>query len=235
MQHDTFTRKWYSTFLDSILPETTSSEVAFVEHYLPLDAFPNLIDIACGPGRHTELLAAKGYHVLGIDKDRPSIRQAQENAQPNASYRVLDMRDLATLPTKFDGAINLWHSFGFYDDATNGRILKAISQRLRRGGRAIFAIYNRNHMQTLPEEVESFQEDELLRTRRRWKGNRLTCEIRYRSGLSDTLNWQIYTPDEFADLADQNGLTELTRCAWFNADLSPSKEHARMQFVFERR
>jgi hypothetical protein len=35
------------------------------------------------------------------------------------------MRELGQLPACFDGVLNLWHSFGFYDAATNRTVLEA--------------------------------------------------------------------------------------------------------------
>jgi len=75
MEHDTFSKDWYSIFLDPIPEEHTRAEIAFIERHLPSREFPKLLDIACGPGRHDEILASKGYAVVGIDKNEPAVDQ----------------------------------------------------------------------------------------------------------------------------------------------------------------
>jgi SAM-dependent methyltransferase len=201
---------------------------------MPPAEFPAMLDIACGPGRHASRLAMAGYKILGIDKDLDSVSKAAALDLPDASFQVRDMRDICRLGTNFDCAINLWHSFGYYDEAKNAEILLDIGTRLRRGGRAIFDIYNRDHMLALPPESESSRHGSKILTLRSWRGKRMRCEIHYETQPADILDWHLYTSDEFAALAESWGFIELTRCAWFNENLRPSAEHARMQFVFER-
>ena len=44
-------------------------ELAFLTRHLPREEFPTILDLCCGVGRHTAPLVAKGYHVVGIDRD----------------------------------------------------------------------------------------------------------------------------------------------------------------------
>ena len=234
MEHDAFTKSWYTTFLDTIPAEQTAQEVALIEQFLPSEVFPKLFDLACGPARHSELLASKGYAVYGIDKDVGAIERAKNKQIPRAIFKAMDMRETFKLNQEFDGVINLWHSFGYYDAATNASILQDVANTLRPRGRAVFDIYNRDHMRTLPEREVSTRNDIEITTIRTWDDDRLRCEIHYDSAPVDVLEWQLYSPDEFAQIAQASGLAELMRCAWFDESLSPSAEHARMQFVFER-
>jgi SAM-dependent methyltransferase len=61
-----------------------------------------------------------------------------------------DMRDLGAIGETFDGILNLWHSFGYFDDATNQDILRQIHAKLRPGGRFILDIYNRESLERFP-------------------------------------------------------------------------------------
>lgn len=235
MNYDSFTPSWYSTFLETIPTEHTAVEVGLIKRYLPQADFPEILDIACGPGRHATLLSDVGYRVYGIDKDEAAITSANAKAISNARFAALDMRDISKIDMVFDGAVNLWHSFGYYDESTNAAIIGSVSAALRQKGRAIFDIYNRDHMRSLPIEESHDRNGSRIKTLRTWNGNRMRCEIRYEATTADVLDWYLYDPDEFATVATSNGFVEVSRCAWFDESIAPSAEHARMQFVLQKR
>ena len=230
-----FSATWYDIFLDPIPSRDTTAETAFVLRHLPPDRFPSLLDVCCGPGRHAMHLARHGYEILGIDKSRWAIDRAQRIVAPRARFLVHDMRDIEAIPATFDGVLNLWHSFGYFDDATNYDILRQINSRLRPGGRFVLDIYNRDSLVRLPLRREIVKEGVRVVTEYIWSGNRVTCKLTYdgdREG--DTFEWRIYSPAEICEQTRQLRLRLLTACAWFDEELQPGPEHTRMQFVFER-
>ena len=125
MRND-FSATWYSVFLDPIPAQDSDAETAFVLRHLPPQEYPALLDLCCGPGRHALRLAAHGYNILGIDKNTQAIAQAQQHAVPHTQFLARDMRDLRAIDATFDGVLNLWHSFGYFDDVTNQDILRQI-------------------------------------------------------------------------------------------------------------
>ncbi len=234
MDYDTFTDEWYSIFLHSIDNKHSQKEVDFVQRHIPLKSHSTLLDIACGPGRHAKPLAQGGYAVIGIDKNAQSIDQACRSKCDGATFHLLDMRELLSLRKTFDGAINLWQSFGYYDETTNLQIMRDLCRILRPGGRAIFDIYNRDHMKTLPLTEQAERSGQNIRTTRSWSGDRMRCEIHYESGRRDIFEWQLYTPNEFVALAAKAGFNTTIQCVWFDETIEPSPKDARMQFVLEK-
>ena len=150
-----FSAEWYRIFLDPIGAELTRSEVEFVARQLPPAEFPALLDVACGPGRHAAALVARGYRVLGVDVNPDAIARARVAVPRGAEFRALDMRELGSLAERFDGVTNLWHSFGYFDDAANERVLQQMRERLRPGGRLLLDVYNRAHFAPMPPEETS--------------------------------------------------------------------------------
>ena len=69
-----------------------------------------VLDVACGPGNITRYLLAKrpDFQIQGIDLAPNMIELAQIN-NPNAAFRVMDGRHLASLSQRFDAII-----CGFY-------------------------------------------------------------------------------------------------------------------------
>jgi SAM-dependent methyltransferase len=51
-----------------------------------------MVDIACGKGRHSKFLAAKGFDVTGIDISTDSIQYAKQFETDNLHFFVHDMR-----------------------------------------------------------------------------------------------------------------------------------------------
>ena len=234
MTRNEFSREWYEIFLEPIAPENTEAEVALIERQLPPAEYPSLLDVCCGPGRHARALAARGYRVLGVDANGAAIARAHSESPPGAGFRVLDMRALDSLGERFDGVTNLWHSFGYFDDATNQDVLRQMGERLRPGGRVVIDVYNRDHIATLPL-VETYERGgRLVKSTRSWSGPRHKVELEYEGGGRDELEWRLYTPAEFRALAAAAGLRVRLACAWFRESLAPRPEHARMQFVLER-
>lgn len=234
MEPTQFSSDWYAIFLARIPPQHTEAETAFIARHLPLASHPHVLDVCCGPGRHANVLAQRGYRVLGVDTNAAAVAQACDAAPAGASFQVLDMRKLESLSDTFDGVINLWASFGYFDDATNEAILHQIATKLRPGGRAVIDLYNREHMASLPAEESAERGGGAVRTRRTWLGSRLKVRLEYGSGAGDEFEWRLYTPAEFLGVANAVGLHPIVSCAWFTESLAPSAEHARMQFVLER-
>ncbi len=224
---------WYTTFLETISRESTRLEVDFVARLMPPARFPQLLDLCCGSGRHSGLLAHEGYTTLGLDANPQAIARARE-AYPHASFLVGDMRALHTLQQTFDAVVNLWHSFGYFDDATNQHVLRQVHHALRPGGRAVFDIYNREHFLQRPDVETGERHGKVVHTIRTWQGLRQRVALSYDGRLLDTFEWRLYTPAEFQSACAAAGFKVLLSCAWFDEAQPPAPQHARMQFVLER-
>lgn len=94
-----------------------------------------ILDIGCGLGEHTILLARLGYEVLGIDFAPHAIEQARANAAAhgvNARFEIGDAFDLdAATPydTILDSAL-----FHIFDDADRTRYVESLRRVCRAGG-----------------------------------------------------------------------------------------------------
>jgi SAM-dependent methyltransferase len=95
-----------------------------------------VLDIGCGLGEHTILLAALDYDVLGIDYAPNAVAQARENAARagvDARFEVADAMNLGADPgydTVIDSA--LFHIF--FDDADRERYVASLHRAIRPGG-----------------------------------------------------------------------------------------------------
>ncbi len=101
-----------------------------------------MLDVACGKGRHSILLAEKGFNVTGIDLSEDSIREAKEHETENLEFFVHDMR----LPFRinyFDYGFNFFTSFGYFKTRReHDNAIRTIAQSLKPGGTFVLDYLN---------------------------------------------------------------------------------------------
>ena len=207
-----YSARWRSVF-DGADPARTQADVALLTRVLPLPEYRRVLDVPCGTGRHVAALTAIGYDVLGVDND-PAVSPAV----------VLDLRELESLPTDFDGVINMWASFGYFDPETNEAVLASLSHRLRPGGRLVFDLFNGAFFASR-RDVERQVRPGILE-RSRVTGNRRRVELVYGDGQPDVFEWQLYRAEELEAIGVRHGLRPVHRVA--------SDDEATMQLVLQR-
>ena len=128
-------------------------EVDLFLKYLGEEGFKprRILDLNCGIGRHSIELGKRGISVVGTDLSPHYIQIAQKSAKSNqvadkVCFKVADMRRISAVLAreKFDGVVNLFTSFGFYDDKTNVDILRQCCGLVRSKGFFALEIMNRD-------------------------------------------------------------------------------------------
>jgi ubiquinone/menaquinone biosynthesis C-methylase UbiE len=132
--------------LDLLDPHLTAQMVDAVAALVPTG---RLLDLACGPGRHSVPLSARGYDVTGVDISDEYLARARRRAASagqSASFAKADMRDLSAFPDgSFDAVVSLHTSVGFFDSAEqNSRVFAEAARVLRPGGRLLVDVVNRD-------------------------------------------------------------------------------------------
>lgn len=136
-------------------------EVDLFLKYLSEQGFKprSILDLNCGIGRHSVELGKRGMNVLGTDISPYYIQVAKKRARSQrlsdkVRFKVADMRKIGSVLARerFDGVINLFTSFGFYDDETNADILHQCCSLVRAGGFFALEIMNRDWI------VKNFQQ-----------------------------------------------------------------------------
>jgi SAM-dependent methyltransferase len=110
-----------------------------IEKIVALTGFQGkrVLDLCCGPGRHTVVLAKKGYTVTAVDRTPFLLKKAQELAQAegvSVEWVLEDMRNFVRRDT-YDLVLNLYTSFGYFDEKQDDlRVLQNIYASLKPGG-----------------------------------------------------------------------------------------------------
>jgi len=93
-----------------------------------------LADIACGRGRHSKILAARGYEVTGIDLSAENIAFARQFETEKLHFYQHDMR-LPFWMNYFNYAFNFFTSFGYFrTEREHYNAIRTISNSLKPGG-----------------------------------------------------------------------------------------------------
>jgi 2-polyprenyl-3-methyl-5-hydroxy-6-metoxy-1,4-benzoquinol methylase len=131
--------------------DLTRREVDFLEQALSLRGVETILDLACGGGRHSIELARRGLTVVGLDAAAPVLAHARATAAElglSVSFVRGDMREL-TYEGRFDVVLVMNSSLGFFDDATNRRVLAGAARALAPGGRLLLQCIN-------PYQIEAY-------------------------------------------------------------------------------
>jgi SAM-dependent methyltransferase len=109
---------------------------------VPMVIGSTVLDVACGKGRHSVFLNKNGFDVTGFDLSEASIQHNLSFENDTLHFYVHDMRN-PFRTNYFDYAINLFSSFGYFDNEhENHRAMKAILSALKKGGTFIFDYAN---------------------------------------------------------------------------------------------
>ena len=228
-----YTRHWFDVFLETMPAELTTREVDALEARLPRPEFTRFLDICCGPARHAAHLVERGYDVTGIDRDRAAIAAASERC-PGGRFVELDQRDIATLEGPFDAAVIMWQSFGFFDSATNDQVLADIREVLRPGGRLVLDLFHRTFFERNQGRITSTRDPRCLAITNEMSAARLTSTIEYANGAAETMQFELFTPEEIQRRTEPLGLETIETCCWWDPERPASPHEQRFQVTFHR-
>jgi len=215
--------RFWKAFKKIIFPkerfEHAPAEVDGILSLLRVKPGASILDLCCGPGRHSVELASRGFNVTGVDRTRDYLADARKLARKrkiDAVFVLADMRRFRR-PRAFDSAINMFTAFGYFrNKADDLRVLKNLHASLRPGGvllidvmgkERIAKIYNPRTWHRQPDGTIVLEE-RWLEQDFSWIENIWTL-IRGGRVKSFNLSHRLYTAVELRALARQAGFTRI--------------------------
>lgn len=130
-------------FSEARCGEMAGQEVEAMVALLGVEPGARVLDLCCGIGRHSLELVQRGFVVTGVDRTARYLekgrRQAEERGLAVEFVRA-DMGEFCR-PGTFDGAINLFTSFGFFEtDEEELKVVANVFESLRPNGRFVIDV-----------------------------------------------------------------------------------------------
>jgi SAM-dependent methyltransferase len=154
-------KEWFnSPFYHKLYFERNEQEAkSFIQHlinHLNPVAGSRILEVACGKGRNSKMLASFGFDVTGFDLFPDSIAWAKQFELEHLHFFIHDMR-LPFYSNYFDYALNLFTSFGYFKTVReHNAAIRTISTSLRPGGYFIIDYLNVHYAEEhlVPHEIK---------------------------------------------------------------------------------
>ncbi len=142
----------------------------------PFNDSANLLDIACGAGRHLEALRELGVTACGIDLSETLINEALKK---NLNATLADMRNVPFTDETFSHLISMFTSFGYFDTDREHISLLSEWRRVIKPQGSIFIDYlNKSFVidNLVPTTIEE-RDGKIITQKRYIKNSRINKDI----------------------------------------------------------
>ena len=223
----------YLALYDRELAQRTPNEIDQLELLLKLRPPLQILDLACGQGRHAIELARRGYGVTGLDLSPYLLEVARERAEASGlevRWVLGDMRRPLD-GDRFDLILSLFTSLGYFaDPGDDSAVASAAAAMLSPDGRFFVEVVNGDRILGNFEEREWFTVGDAAVMERRSldRGSRrMTVERTVeRGGHSETSVHvvRLYGPSDLETLLRQSGFGQVQ--LYGDWDGSPASERS---------
>jgi SAM-dependent methyltransferase len=137
----------------------TEQEVEYLVGALGLEPGQRVLDVGCGPGRHSLALARRGLDVVGVDLSPDFVALAREAAADGGLTARFEEQDVRALPYdgEFDAAICLCQGgFGLLGGHDEVEVFGRIVRAVRVGGALAVTAFHTAFAVRHLEDGESF-------------------------------------------------------------------------------
>jgi SAM-dependent methyltransferase len=137
----------------------TEQEIDFLVAELGLEPGRRILDVGCGPGRHSLALARRGLEVVGVDLSPDFVALARDAAAAEdlpARFEIIDVRELA-YDSEFGAAICLCQGgFGLLGGDDDAGIVERIVRAVVPGGAVAISAFSSYFALRHQEDGEDF-------------------------------------------------------------------------------
>lgn len=184
-----------------------------------------VLDLACGTGSLSVLLAERGYQVTGVDCSEDMLSQAEQKAQQLAGQRpffVCQRMEKLRLAEPVDAVICALDSLNYLQKPADcRRTLRRVYDALRPGGLFVFDINTPYKLRALDGQVFLDETDDVYCVwRTEYHEKTRLCYYGMDIFQKRGAHWQrsfeehieyAYTPQELTDWLEQTGFTRVRR------------------------
>ena len=202
-------------------------EAAFLFRAMGLKKGMVLLDVCCGPGRHSAEFARRGLSVCGYDFSAEYLKEAAGRAKKEnfiVSFVKGDMREIH-FDEKFDAAVSLFNSFGYFADKSDDiKTLKGIFRALKPGGVFALDIVNGANVRkySLPQSKTDLGRRNLIE-KIEFHGDGMTCSWTFtdkKTGKSQTEIFfnRLYDKETIKEALEESGFSAMKMYGGFGGE-----------------
>ena len=215
-EEDAFWTKWAPFLFPERRWEQAQGEVANIISLLRISPETHVLDLCCGPGRHSLQLARAGFSVTGVDRTKAYLEKARRQAEKKGlkiEFIQEDMRDFCRA-NAFDVAINLFTSFGYFEDmGEDKKVVANVHRSLKDKGVFLIDTVGKEVLARIFRERDWYEINDMVVLQERkvcqdwsWIENRW---IMIKDGKIEEhkLSHRLYSAEELATLLKDCGFT----------------------------
>jgi SAM-dependent methyltransferase len=141
------------------------TEIDLIEARLDINPGAHILDMGCGPGRHSLELARRGYLVSGVDRTATYLERARRKAREEdlqVEFIQEDMRNFSR-PDHYDAALMLFTTFGYFEDLQdNKQVLVNIYQSLKSDAALVIEMMGKEILARIFRERDWWEQDGII-------------------------------------------------------------------------
>ena len=183
--------------------------VSLITRTTPFEPGWRVLDVACGAGRHARAFEAAGARCTGVDLSATLLKLARQVT--DVPLVRADMRQLPLRPGSMDLTVNLFTSFGYFEqDAEHTAALGEMIATVRQGGWFVIDFLNPEAVrrQLVPEETLALAGSTVQISRSVSPDGRYVCKtIRTPAGKRFRERVRLFDPAQMVSMLEDVGVS----------------------------
>jgi len=204
--------EWFGEEYLRLYPHRNDAEaeqaVDLILRTVPFEPGWRVLDVASGAGRHARAFQAAGARCTGVDLSQTLLRLARQVTE--APLVRADMRQLPIRPGSMDLTVNLFTSFGYFDqDTEHTAALGEMIATIRAGGWFVIDFLNPAAVrrQLVPEETLELAGSTVQVSRSVSPDGRYVCKsIRASEGRHYRERVRLFEPQQMSEMLEAAGV-----------------------------
>jgi SAM-dependent methyltransferase len=217
-EDDSFWQTWGPVMFRENRVIAATQEVDQILSLVTISRGAHILDLCCGVGRHSLALARRGFRVTGVDRTSAYLKQASEKAAEERLDIEFIQDDMRTFcrPDSFDVTLNLFTSFGFFEDQSEDRkVVLNVFRSLRNDGVFILDMSGKEILARTFQERAWNEADGVIWLQERklsqdwsWIENRWIL-LKENRRYEDRLGHRLYSAAELKTILESGGFKDI--------------------------
>jgi len=145
--------------------DAASKEIDSLLKTLDIQPEAHILDLCCGPGRHSLDLARRGFKVTGVDRTTHYLDMARDKAAWEGlkiEWVQEDMRRFVRAGA-FDVALSMYTTFGYFENPEDERrVARNVFDSLKPGGRWVIDLMGKEVLARIYQARDWMEKDDTI-------------------------------------------------------------------------